>query len=75
MQFPSPLEQTQTNVRNWVNQYCEASKAAPSERAFRNIVTILIPQQEYAHAFMVSINQLDLNLSLVALKVMCLIHR
>lgn len=73
--YPSPLEQTTTNIKNWVNHYCEVSKKAPSELAFRNIVNIMIPQQEHARSFMVSINSLDLNMVIIALKAMILIHR
>jgi hypothetical protein len=51
------------------------SKNAPSERAFRNLVTTLMPKLEYTRSFMVSINQMDLNMVIVALKAMILIHR
>ena len=63
------------NIRNWTNHYCEASRGAPSELAFRNIVNLLIPSPELAWHMMTTINQLDLNMVLVSLKSLCLIHR
>ena len=75
LQYPSPLDQTKTNIKNWVNHYCEMGKKAPSELAFRNLVNLLIPQQELAHPFMVSLNQLNFDLVVIALKAMILIHK
>lgn len=75
LQYPSPVDQTEANVRNWVNQYCEVSNKAPSELAFRNIVHVLLDQQEFVNAFMKSINWLDHNQIIATLKSMILIHR
>ena len=77
LNYPSPVQQTETNIQNWVNQYCEVSKNPPSELAFRNLMNTLInqPSLEYTKTFMVTINKLDLNMVIVALKSMILIHR
>ena len=51
------------------------TKAAPSELAFRKIANTLITKPEQTRDFLMAINQQDLNLVIVVLKVMCLLHR
>ena len=75
MQFPSPSDQTETQIRNWVSYYCEASRNAPNELVFRNLINVLIPKPEFARCFMVSLNQCDMGMAIVVLKCACLIHR
>ena len=39
--FASPQEQLLTNIKNWVNSYCELSEKAPSELVFRKIIVAI----------------------------------
>lgn len=75
LQFPSPSDQTESQIKNWVSYYCEMSRNAPSELAFRNLINVLIPKPEFARCFMMSINKVDMSMAIVVLKSICLIHR
>ena len=54
--FASPQEQQLTNIRNWVNTYCELTEKAPSELVFRKIIVAINKKSmEEQRTFMTSI--------------------